>query len=246
MNFVDLLRPSCALFLDFDGSLVDLADQPESVVVPDSLGATLQSLSAYLGGALAVVSGRPIEQIDRFLAPLRLPVAGVHGAERRRADGSLALLPTFALDAVEQAAQALADRHTCLRVEFKRGSVALHYRQAPELADTCLAVMQAAIDQSPGLTLLHGKMVLEAKPGGVGKGHAIDAFMDEPPFAGRQPLFVGDDVTDEAGFGAVQRHGGLGVKVGPGPTLARHRLEDPQSLRHELAHAVANKQKVSA
>ncbi|MBX3585698.1 MAG: trehalose-phosphatase [Ramlibacter sp.] len=246
MNFVDLLCPSCALFLDFDGSLVDLADRPESVVVPGGLGATLQALSGYLGGALAVVSGRPIEQIDGFLAPLQLPVAGVHGAERRRADGSLTFLPTFALEVVEQAAQVLAQQHPGLRVELKRGSVALHYRLAPELADTCLATMQAAVEQSPGLTLLHGKMVLEAKPGGVGKGHAIDAFLMEPPFEGRQPLFVGDDVTDEVGFSAVQARGGLGVKVGPGPSVAWHRLDSPEALRRELAQAVALKQKVSA
>ena len=110
MNFVDILHPSCALFLDFDGSLVDLAPQPEAVVVPSGLVATLESLKNYLGGALALVSGRPIEQIDAFLRPLQLPAAGVHGAERRAADGAVTLMSTHPLDEVEAAALALAAR----------------------------------------------------------------------------------------------------------------------------------------
>jgi trehalose 6-phosphate phosphatase len=241
MNFVDLLCPSCALFLDFDGTLVDLAAQPDAVLVPSGLVATLDALSQYLGGALAVISGRPIEQIDAFMKPLHLPVAGVHGTERRRADGDLALLSTHPLQRVQQAALALAARHPELRIEQKRGSLALHYRQAPELECTCLRAMQAAVEQSPGLTLLRGKMVVEAKPGGASKGHAIEAFMQEPPFAGRRPVFVGDDFTDEVGFAAVQRLQGLGVKIGDGATVAWQRLASPTALLQQLQTAVASK-----
>lgn len=241
MNFVDILCPSCALFLDFDGTLVDLAPKPEEVIVPSGLVSTLDSLNNYLAGAIALISGRPIEQIDSFLHPLRLPVAGVHGAERRGSDGALRLMSTHPLQRVEEAALALAAQHPRLRVENKRGSVALHYRQAPELESLCLQAMQSAVEESPGLTLLRGKMVVEAKPGGASKGHAIEAFLREPPFAGRMPVFVGDDFTDEVGFSTVQRMQGLGVKVGEGASVAWHRLASPAALRYELQTAVAAK-----
>jgi trehalose 6-phosphate phosphatase len=241
MNFVDILYPSSALFLDFDGTLVDLAAQPEAVIVPSALIDTLGALDKYLGGAIAMISGRPIEQVDAFLHPLQLPVAGVHGTERRGRDGAVTLLSTHPLEQVEQAALALAAQYPQLRVENKRGSVALHYRQAPELEPICLQAMQGAVEESPGLTLLRGKMVVEAKPGGASKGHAIEAFLKEPPFAGRMPVFVGDDFTDEVGFSTVQRMGGLGVKVGDGASVAWHRLESPGVLRNELQAAVAAK-----
>ncbi len=248
MNLVDILCPSsCALFLDFDGSLVDLAPQPEAVIVPSGLIGTLGALSSHLGGALAMISGRPIAQIDAFLHPLRLPVAGVHGAERRGFDGAVTLLTTHPLQRVEEAAAALAERHPQLRVENKRGSVALHYRQAPELEAECLQAMQAAVDESPGLTLMRGKMVAEAKPGGASKGQAIEQFLREAPFAGRTPVFIGDDFTDEVGFSTVQRLRGLGVKVGEGPTVAWQRLASPAVLRDQLQAAVAARAgKVSA
>lgn len=241
MTFVDLLCPSCALFLDFDGTVVDIAPRPEAVRVPQPLIGTLRWLHDYLGGAVAVISGRPIEQIDAYLDPLRLPVAGVHGTERRGAGGELTLLSTHPLERVEAAAQALAAEHPGLRVENKRGSVALHYRQAPQLEDLCLQAMQRAVDDSPGLTLLRGKMVAEAKPGGASKGRAIEDFLREPPFAGRVPVFIGDDITDEVGFSTVQRLGGLGIKVGEGATVAWRRLPDPAALRDELEAAVAAK-----
>jgi len=239
MTLADILRPSCALFLDFDGTMVDIAPQPQAVLVPQPLIDALRALHGLLGGAVAVISGRPIAQIDGFLKPLQLPVAGVHGAERRGVDGKMVLLHTHPLDRVEHAARALAARHPGLIVETKRGSLALHYRQAPELEDECLQVMQAAVDASPGVTLLRGKMVAEAKPGGASKGRAIEEFLREPPFAGRTPVFIGDDVTDEAGFSTVQRLGGIGIKVGEGATAAWRRLPNPSALRSELEAAVA-------
>lgn len=247
MNFEDILFPSCAVFLDFDGTLVDIAPQPEAVIVPPALIATLEQLQHYLGGALALISGRPIEQIDAFLKPLVLPAAGVHGAERRTAGGVVSLLNTPPLDLAEQAAQAIAHADARMRVERKRGSVALHYRQAPEREAECVAAMQRAVDESPGLTLLRGKMVVEAKPGGASKGAAIEAFMAEEPFAGRTPVFVGDDITDEVGFATVQRMKGLGVKVGEGSTAAWQRIESPALFRQQLQLAVAKQaRKVSA
>jgi trehalose 6-phosphate phosphatase len=238
LNLAQLLCGSCALFLDFDGTLVDIAEQPEAVVVPQDLVPTLEQLAGFLGGAVAVISGRPIAQIEHFLAPLKLPVAGVHGAERRTADGELVLAKTHPLDAVEAAARSLADQDDRLKVEVKRGSIALHYRLAPEREEQCLHAMMRAVAASPGLTLLRGKMVVEAKPGGASKGHAIEEFLREPPFRGRTPLFVGDDVTDEVGFSTVQRLGGMGVKVGEGPTVAWQRIATPELFRRQMRDLV--------
>jgi trehalose 6-phosphate phosphatase len=239
MTLVETLYPSCALFLDFDGTMVDIAPHPNAVHVPEPLIEALREVHAWLGGAVAVISGRPIEQIDDFLDPLRVPVAGVHGAERRLADGTVALVATHPLDLVEKAARELAARLPGLLVETKRGSVALHYRQAPENEELCLRTMESAVQASPGLTLQKGKMVVEAKPGGASKGRAIEAFLQEPPFAGRTPVFIGDDITDEAGFSTVQRLGGLGIKVGAGHTVAWRRIPDPAALRRELQAVVA-------
>ena len=239
MTLAEILQPSCALFLDFDGTMVDIAPQPQAVHVPGPLLCVLQDLQRYLGGAVAVISGRPIAQIDAFLEPLQLPVAGVHGAERRSADGTMSLLDTHPLDRVEEAARALAAQHSGLLVETKRGSLALHYRLAPELEPEVLRAMQEAVDASPGVALLRGKMVAEAKPGGASKGRAIEDFLAEPPFSGRRPIFIGDDVTDEAGFLMVQKLGGIGFKVGDGATVAVGRLPDPLALRRELEAAVA-------
>ena len=241
MNFADLLFNSTALFLDFDGTLVDIAEQPHDVEMPPGLVQTLTALNGYLGSAVAVISGRPISQIDAFLRPLQLASAGVHGTERRSASGAMTLLSTQPLDFVEQSARKLAAQHAGLLVESKRGSIALHYRQAPELAEICLFTMQTAVQKSPGVTLLQGKMVVEAKPGGASKGRAIEDFMREAPFAGRTPLFVGDDITDEVGFSSVQRMGGLGVKVGEGATVAWQRIATPELLRQQLHDAVTTR-----
>ena len=239
MTLAELLSPSCALFLDFDGTMVDIAPQPHAVEVPEPLLGVLRDVKDYLHGAVAVISGRPIEQIDAFLHPLQLAVAGVHGAERRNAQGEVHLLDTHPLDHVEEAARGLVSQHPGLLVEVKRGSLALHYRQRSELEDLCLAVMQQAVAESPGITLLRGKMVVEAKPGGASKGRAIEDFLREAPFAGRAPVFIGDDITDEVGFSTVQRLGGVGVKVGEGDTVASRRLADPAALRRELEAALA-------
>jgi trehalose 6-phosphate phosphatase len=229
--------PATAVFLDFDGTLVDLAATPDGVRLEPGVVEALALLAERHAGALAIISGRPVAQIDAMLAPLSLPVAGVHGVERRGADGALRVAATPDVSAVLARAQALAQRYPGLLVEQKRGAVALHYRLAPALEQLCLQEMTAAVQACPGVLLLHGKMVLEAKPAATDKGGAIAAFMAEQPFSGRQPVFAGDDTTDEAGFSYVQQVGGQGVKVGSGPSVAALRLASPGALRTALLAA---------
>lgn len=237
---LDLLgAPDCALFLDFDGTLVDIAPLPDQVIVTDMLRTALPLLQARLQGRLALVSGRPINELDKLLAPLTLPAAGVHGMERRGADGVVRRLtpPDFAL--VRQAAQGLTARHPDLWVEEKHGALALHFRQAPELQALCTDAMRVAVEASPGLLLMEGKMIVEVKSNAVSKGTAIRDFLAEAPFAGYRPLFIGDDTTDEAGFAQVQSIGGIGLKVGPGPTVAQCRIASAEQLRIVLSQAAA-------
>lgn len=229
--------PGCAIFLDFDGTLVDLAPTPDGVRLEKGVAEALALLAARHHGALAIISGRPVAQIDAMLAPLVLPVAGVHGVERRGADGQLHVAATPDVAPVLAQAQALAALHPGLLVEQKRGAVALHYRLAPDLEQLCVQQMTAAVQACPGVLLLHGKMVLEAKPAATNKGGAIAAFMTEAPFAGRRPVFAGDDTTDEAGFAFVEQAGGQGVKVGSGASAASLRLASPGALRAVLLTA---------
>lgn len=228
-----------ALFLDFDGTLVELAPQPEDIVVPPGLIALLQQLQQHAHGALAIVSGRPLEQLDFFLAPLRLPMAGVHGAERRTADGRIIAQPVPDVHHLREQLLPLVNSHPDLQLEIKRGALALHYRNAPHLEQQCIETMMHALKREPAFTLLRGKMVVEAKPH-INKGDALAAFMHEAPFHGRRPVFIGDDLTDEAGFALAQSEvmGGLGVKVGSGPSQARLRLADPAAVMALLAQAL--------
>ncbi|WP_372661099.1 trehalose-phosphatase, partial [Hydrogenophaga sp.] len=173
---------SCALFLDFDGTLVDLAPQPDAVRVAAQLPLRLALLSVALDGALAIVSGRPAAQIDAFMQPARFCLAGVHGTERRGPDGVLRRLPAPDLNQARDLIEAFCRQHSGLLLETKPGALALHYRQAPALEQACLAVMQQAQQLAPGMDLLCGKKVMELKPEQAGKGHAVRAFLREPPF----------------------------------------------------------------
>ncbi|OWY33815.1 trehalose-phosphatase [Herbaspirillum aquaticum] len=228
-----------ALFLDFDGTLVDLAPQPEEIVVPPELITLLQRIQQESNGALAIVSGRPLDQLDFFLAPLRLPAAGVHGAERRTADGRILQQPVPDVHHLRERLLPLVESHPGLQLELKRGALALHYRHAAHLEQRCVETMMDALRHEPGFTLLHGKMVVEAKPH-INKGDAVAAFLHEAPFRGRRPVFIGDDVTDEAGFAIAQGEvfGGLGIKIGAGPSQALQRLADPAAVLDLLRQSV--------
>lgn len=233
-----------ALFFDFDGTLADIAPSPDAVQFAPAAGECLALLAAALGGAVAIVSGRPVAQIDEHLRPLRLPVAGVHGAERRGPDGFLRRIATPDLEPARVLAQALVARHPALRLEVKPGALALHYRQAPELEDQCVATMAEAQRRVEGMALLCGKKVIELKPRRASKGQAVRAFLDERPFRARRPWFFGDDVTDEAAFETVLGLGGVAVKIGAGESLAPYRLADPAALHawlQQAAQALARK-----
>jgi len=206
-----------ALFLDLDGTLIELASAPDAVRVPAGLPALLHTLSDRLCGALALVSGRPLTQIDQLLAPYRFAAAGVHGQERRDATGALHRPPAGAdwRDAAARRLREWISNKPGLLLEDKAVSLALHYRLAPQWAEVCALQMQLIVNASAmPLHLLQGKMVVEVMPAGFNKGSAIAAFLSEPPFRGRLPAFLGDDVTDEAGFIEVNQHDGCSIRVG--------------------------------
>lgn len=241
------LASPIAIFTDFDGTLVDLAPTPDAISVPETLADELIQAASDLDGAIAVISGRAIADLDKYIPPKSVALAGSHGAERRRTDGSeVAIAVDRSVEAIERAArlQELVGGHPGLLLETKPGAVALHYRGAPELEALCRAAMEEAFADALGFSLLRGKMVIEARPSDLGKGEAIKAFAAEPPFRGRVPIFLGDDATDEDGFVAAQALGGVGIKVGPGETAARMRTPDAANARaliRELA-ALARRQ----
>jgi trehalose 6-phosphate phosphatase len=235
---VDALVPDIAaewaLFLDVDGTLLEIAPTPDATTVPAGLKELLVSLHGRARGALALVSGRSLMQIDALFAPLCLPAAGLHGLERRTASGlrqdahTVHEIPLAARTYLSQC----VGQYPGLLLEDKGATIALHYRLAPELQQLAQETMEmAARHAGPGYALLAGKMVIELKPLGVSKSHAIAAFMSEPPFRGRAPIFVGDDHTDEAGFDYVNHVGGLSIQMGATPPRgAKFHLPDVPAL----------------
>jgi trehalose 6-phosphate phosphatase len=234
------LHSGCALFLDFDGTLVSIAMRPQDVQVGPWLVPALRELQTRLSGAVAIISGRPLSELDAFLAPLQLPAAGVHGVERRDTEGRTRVQAGAPPPDVLYTVERVVARYPELRLERKPSALALHYREAPHLGDVCQQTLLAAVrPHQDDWTVLLGKCVVEVKPKRATKAHAVIEFMESEAFAGRVPLFIGDDATDEDGFTAVQAVGGAGVKVGPGPSGALHRLADPDAVRVWLASALA-------
>lgn len=227
-------RADWAFFLDIDGTLLDIEQRPEAVRVEPRELELVSALHRASGGALALVSGRPLAGIDALFHPLKLPIAGQHGAERRdgRGERHRYRFPVQLLQRAANPVREFATAHEGLIFEDKGASVALHYRLAPQLAAAAEAVVREAARSAGGaLQMQPGKMVLELKPAGCDKGSAIEQFLRDAPFAGRTPVFLGDDVTDEYGFEVVNRLDGHSVKVGEGPTAARWRLAGPEQAR---------------
>jgi trehalose 6-phosphate phosphatase len=230
------LNARCALFLDIDGTLLDLASTPDRVRVDASIRALLPALARQLGGAVALITGRAIADADRLFRGLALPVAGQHGLERRAADGSIHLHEASrrGIERLRRELARFTTRHPGLLLEDKGATLALHYRRAPGLAahvHRTLRAMLRTTAVSAEWRLQPGKRILEIKPDGRDKGTAILEYMAEPPFTGRLPVFVGDDLTDEYGFVAAAHLGGWAVKVGRGATRARFRLRDVAAVR---------------
>jgi trehalose 6-phosphate phosphatase len=235
----DLRVDEIALFLDVDGTLVEIEREPGAVHVPDQLCRILADLFKATGGALALVSGRSLEQLDRLFAPLRLCAAGLHGLERRNlGTGVVRAEPDpAAFGPARVRLERFADDHPGVLLEDKGLTLALHYRNAPQLEQEAKALAQALAAASGGaLVLLEGKKVLELKPPGYDKGQAIATFMAEAPFRGRRPVFAGDDMTDEAGFAVINRLGGISIRIGADarPTAARFGHRDVNSMQDWL------------
>lgn len=217
-----------ALFLDFDGTLIEIAATPELVVVPPTLPALLDRLRHLLGGALAIVSGRSLLSIDELLAPFASAAAGEHGVSMRFDDGTTEELPAgLAVPELwRDSLKAAAERWPGVIVEAKPHGCAIHYRLAPERHDDVWRLVRAMVpDDHPWFRLIPAREAVEIGPRGTSKGHAVERLMKDVPFRNRRPIFIGDDFTDEAGMSAARRFGGEGLRVqevfGGDPAMVR-------------------------
>ncbi|MBO6519656.1 MAG: trehalose-phosphatase [Rhodospirillales bacterium] len=232
-----------ALFLDVDGTLLEFSDTPDQVDVPKSLVQSLFAARTVLGGAIALISGRALADLDRLFQPLHLPSAGLHGFEVRHSDGEHrrhdadAAAISHERDKLHQMFEAVPG----VLIEDKGPCVAIHFRRAPALSGQVTEAVAAALARlGPEFEMLEGDMVRELRPAGINKGHAIRQLMERPPFAGRTPVFIGDDVTDEDGFAAVNELSGISVIVGDRrPTQAQARLDNVAAVRRWLDHVIS-------
>lgn len=217
-----------ALFLDVDGTLAEIVPTPDQAVIPAPVLENLTVLQQSLNGAVALISGRSIASLDTLCNPHRFPAAGQHGLERRLDNDRIVVPGNHHIIHELSGSLAVFERaHPGLLVEYKGLSIAVHYRNAPELAAEVKTFLMWHANRHPqDLILIEGKMVCEIRLRGAHKGTAIMELMKQPPFAGRTPVFVGDDRTDEDGFAAVNHLGGITVKIGQGITAAAYRLAD--------------------
>src|ERR1700679_3782110 len=229
------------LFLDVDGTLVELTDTPSQTEADAEIKSLLREVAERLGGAVALVSGRVVATLDALFAPLKLPAAGLHGVERRKADGTIqgANFVDSQLDGARAAIKALVASHPGTLFEDKDRTVAVHFRMAPQSEQI---VRESIVDLGKLLSnnyhIQAGKMLFEIKPRGFSKATAIQAFMKESPFNGRRPVFVGDDLTDQDGFAMVEAHGGISVGVGDS-VQAQFYLPDVAAVRMWLRQIAA-------
>lgn len=238
---VPLPSTAWCLFLDVDGTLLELADHPGAVFVDPELRELVGRLRAAAEGAVALVSGRTVADLDRLFSDPSLPLAGMHGCERRDAKGHLHVAPVALeqLSEVRAGLQRLVTRHPGLLLEDKGAGLALHFLQARELEHELRAeVALLAAPLVPRFALLDGHAVIEVKPAAHTKDTAVSEFMEEDPFRGRQPIFIGDDQTDYGGFAAVRRFDGLAIAVGP-RVKSEWWLPGPSAVRQWLGQLAA-------
>jgi len=224
-----------ALYLDIDGTVLDIAETPDATEVPDFVVPLLAQLGRKVDGAIAFVSGRPIAAIDTLFRPLKLAAVGVHGGEIRMPDGQLIADQRLSsqLQAVEPLLQRAMQQIPGAALENKQCVIALHYRRAPQRGREVLNAAELVVGSlGSEFALSLGKCVVEIRARHLTKGAGLRQLMEQPPFRGRVPIFAGDDTSDEDAFEVVNRLGGISVRVGEvGPTAARYRLADPQQLR---------------
>jgi len=234
----------CAILLDIDGTILDLAPTPWEVWVPPELRGTLARLQQLTAGAVALVSGRPLSDIDLIFAPLELAAIGGHGAEVRTSPGGEPHARANALGAeLKRALAALTGLGPGILVEDKGYSLALHYRLAPELGPALQDKVARICARAAGaVEILPGKSVIEVKPAQVNKATAVRELMRYPPFNERHPIFIGDDVTDEPVFGVIAGFGGLGFSVGRVVAGVDGHFERPEDVRAWLARIVADRE----
>jgi trehalose 6-phosphate phosphatase len=229
------------LFLDIDGTLVEFTDTPSQTLVDDEIKVLLTNLAQRLCGAVALVSGRQIQTMDQLFAPLRLPAAGLHGVERRDASGTMygAKFEDPRLGRARKALALLAGSYPGTIIEDKGRNIAVHFRLAPQFGELVQRSVQAiAAPLAEDYQLQDGVMMVEIKPRGFNKGSAVTSFMREAPFAGRRPVFVGDDLTDRDGFAAVEALGGMSINVGE-RVRGQYQLQDVEDVRHWLRDFVS-------
>jgi len=232
----------CAILLDIDGTILDFAPSPRQVRVPDDLTRTLTRLQQSTGGALALVSGRSIGDIDLIFAPLRLAAIGVHGAEMRLNCDAPVLTRVVPLSAaLKDRLAKVADLGPGVLVEDKGYSLALHYRQAPAKAAELMSAIDRICASAPqeAVEILPGKFVVDVKPAAINKGDAVRELMQHPPFAGRHPIFIGDDTTDLTVFDTVPTFGGRAYSVGDITADVDGHFETPEIVRSWLARIAA-------
>jgi trehalose 6-phosphate phosphatase len=229
-----------ALFLDIDGTLLDIADTPTAVVVPLELPTLLKGLLKVFDNAVALVSGRSLSDIDRLFAPLKLPAAGQHGAEIRLVGGAVETQPASGgnLAALLPDLTAFVANRPGLLLEDKGRTIAVHYRHAPQYQPEIVGFLDHLVgDQSETVETIGGHRVFEIKPRAFNKGTAVARLMQASPFAGRCPVFIGDDRTDEDGFAFVRAQDGHAIRVGlEGPSIAETRIAGPNETRAWLAN----------
>jgi trehalose 6-phosphate phosphatase len=240
LGTVPRLPADTGFFLDIDGTLLEIAENPQLVRIDDELGHLLAKVRDASGGAVALISGRSVAEIDRLFGR-NFCAAGQHGAERRDAAGKMHQhrVPLAGLKKALKRLRVMVTEHPALVLEDKGMNLALHYRSAPDLAATVRDTLSRLVGElGAEFELQSGKMVMEIKPSGKDKGTAIAEFLDEAPFRGRLPVFIGDDLTDEFGFELINRVGGCSVKVGEGGSAANWRLPDADAVRAWLKRFV--------
>jgi trehalose 6-phosphate phosphatase len=245
LGTVPRLPADSGFFLDIDGTLLDIAERPQLVRIDDDLGHLLATTRDAAGGAVALISGRSVAEIDRLFGR-NFCAAGQHGAERRDAAGKMHQhrVPLAGLRKAHERLALMVAEHPALVLEDKGMNLALHYRLAPELAATVHEALRRLVEElGDDFELQSGKMVMEIKPSGNDKGTAIAEFLAEAPFLGRLPVFIGDDLTDEFGFELINRVGGCSVKVGEGSSAANWRLPNADAVRAWLRRFVERSEK---